>query len=113
LPQSNAWSTLVQTVRLEDGRVLWFKSQDTQAFYLVEARQHLVEAERLRVRVFKMIRERREGDYEPTGARDVLDCIAGLTKAVLLSFASIEALANVSIDDLPDDAALTLERREG
>src|SRR5712691_299056 len=104
IPQTNAWVTLVQTVRLEDGRVLWFPSQDTVVFYLLGARQHLQEAERLRQRVLKMIRARPEGDFQPTGAKEVLDCLAGLTKAVQLSFAAVEALANLSIDALPEGA---------
>lgn len=54
----------------------------------------------------------RNGHYRPQNSHAVIDCLSDLVGAVLHAFTAIESLANHSIDQLPDDATLQVERQD-
>lgn len=54
-----------------------------------------------------------DGHYQPQNSHAVIDCLSDLVGAVLHAFTAIESLANHSIDQLPDDAAVSVHRSKG
>jgi hypothetical protein len=79
-------------------------------FYLIEAKKARDRAERRRKAALRARRESDDGMSTLTDQAAVLDALAGLTTAVLLSFAAIEALANACIEKLEEDVTLPVER---
>ena len=58
------------------------------------------------------LRRRDNDTFEPANSHRTLDMLSDLWSAVLHSFAAIEAIANDSIDRLPDDAIVTIGKKE-
>jgi hypothetical protein len=107
------WAVAVSPVRMDDGRVLNWYSPQPVAFSLVEAKRLCDRAVPKRRQVLGNLRKRENDSYGPTNARVALDCLSDLAAAVLFAFTAIESLANHSIDQLDDDATVTIERAEG
>ncbi len=110
--KKGTWLRSGGAVRLGDGRHLIFGSPQVVAFYLIEAKRALERAERRRRGALKAI-QNQGMVHMATDEEAVLDALGGLTTAVLLSFAGIEALANACIEALPDGSTLTVERQDG
>ena len=55
---------------------------------------------------------RDNGTYMPTNSHRTLDVLSDLWSAVLHSFAAVEAIANDSIDRLPQDAVVTIGKKD-
>ncbi len=106
------WAILVSPVMLGDGRRLMWHPPQPVAFSLAQAKAHCDRAVPKRRRIMGNLVAREHGDgYVPQNARAVLDVVADLWSAVLHSFTAIEAIANDSIDRLPDDATVTIGKK--
>jgi hypothetical protein len=102
--------TVVEPTRLPDGSIVWFQSPMAPAFKLLTARSLLASGERKRQRALATTRRRGE-DAEISNTPKLLDALADLIAAVLLSFTAIESYANEAIDRLNDDATVMIRRR--
>jgi hypothetical protein len=107
------WAVAVSPVRMEDGRMLNWHPPQPVAFNLVEAKWRCNNAVPRRRAIMGNLVSRPNGAYQPQNARAALDCLSDLSAAVLFAFTAVESLANHSIDQLDDEASITIERRKG
>jgi hypothetical protein len=99
-------------VRLPDGRVLAYHPPQPVAFNLIEAKRHRDRGARQRRAILGNLRGPDDnGHYRAENSHAVIDCLSDLVGAVLHAFTAIESLANHSIDQLPDDATVQVERQ--
>jgi hypothetical protein len=100
---------------MSDGRTLHYHPPQPVAFNLIEAKGRRDPGIRKRRQIMGNL-EATETDacgtrYSPQNSHAVLDCLSDLVAAVLLAFTAIESLANHSVEQLPEDAAIDVERR--
>ena len=100
--QAGALVGSVMPVPMPDGRLIWFPAPSFTALYLVEAKRHLDRGKRMRTRALALLRTAHDGKLLVTDKQAVLDCFAEMTKAVLLSYAAIEAVVNEMIESQDD-----------
>ena len=100
--QAGALVGSVMPVTMPDGQLIWFPAPSFTALYLVEAKGHLDRGKRLRKRALAQLRTAHDGKLLVTDKQAVLDCFAEMTKAVLLSYAAIEAVVNEMIESQDD-----------
>ncbi len=82
-----------------------FRPRQAVAFNLIEAKRFRDAGEAARRAALADLEPRgAEGEWQPADPSLVLNALSDLSAAVLFSFASIEALANHTIDQLHDDA---------
>jgi hypothetical protein len=106
-----SWAVITSSVRLNDGRIVGFHSPQVVSFNLLESNRHLLRAERLRKAVLSQTKAASDGSTTPTNSKLLLDALASAANAVFLAFSAIEGIANESIDELPDEASITVERK--
>ena len=99
---------LVEPVEMDDGRELQWHLPQPVAFSLVEAKKLCDRAAPARRQIVGNLVRRDNGTYMPTNSHRTLDVLSDLWSAVLHSFAAVEAIANDSIDRLPQDAVVTI-----
>ena len=102
---------VVEPVRLDGGSVLHIQAPHVPPFYLLTAKSYRDKAEPLRLRTITSTRAEPDGSLRPHDAKAAFDAIEGLTIAVILSAAAIEAHANDMIRRLDDEATIEAERR--
>jgi hypothetical protein len=100
--QAGALVGSVMPVAMPDGRLIWFPAPSFTALYLVEAKGHLDRGKRLRTRALAQLRTAHDGKLLVTDKQAVLDCFAEMTRAVLMSYAAIEAVVNEMIESQDD-----------
>lgn len=105
------WAVLVEPVMMDDERELQWHPPQPVAFSLVEAKRLCDRAVPRRLRIMGSLKKRDNDTFMPQNSRVTLDVISDLWSAVLHSFAAIEAIANDSIDRLPEDATVTIGRK--
>jgi hypothetical protein len=105
------WAVLVEPVMMADERELQWHPPQPVAFSLVEAKRLCDRAVPRRRRIMGSLEKRNNDTFMPQNSRVTLDVISDLWSAVLHSFAAIEAIANDSIDRLPDDATVTIGKK--
>lgn len=106
------WITLVSQVTMDDERQLDWHPPQPVAFSLVEAHKLVRRAVPKRRNIIDNLKRRTNDAYGPQNSHRTLDVIADLWSAVLHSFAAVEAIANDSIDRLPNDAVITIGRKD-
>jgi hypothetical protein len=94
-----------------DGDLFTFYSPEVVSFNLIEASKRLRRAERLRHQALAQRLGLPNGPDRLSNVTAMLDCLSEATTAVLLSFAAIEGMANLSIDGLSESAEIILSRR--
>jgi len=109
--KASDWIVAVSPVRLPDGRILAYHPPQPVTFNLVEAKRHRDRGARQRRSIMGNLEVDRNGQYRPLNSHSVIDCLSDLVGAVLHAFTAIESLANHSIDQLDDDAAVEVERQ--
>lgn len=108
------WIVAVSPVRLSDGRVLAYHPPQPVAFNLIEAKRHRDRGAAQRRSIIGNLRGPDDnGHYRAQNPHALVDCLSDLVGAALHAFTAIESLANHSIDQLPDDAAVDVERPGG
>jgi hypothetical protein len=106
------WVVLVEPVEMDYGRELQWHPPQPVAFSLVEAKRLCDRAVPVRRQIVGNLRRRDNDTFEPVNSHRTLDMLSDLWSAVLHSFAAIEAIANDSIDRLPDGAIVTIGKKE-
>ena len=106
---------IAEPVRLDSGDVLMFPSPNPTAFFLITAKRFRDAAEPLREAAITNTKRVKRGDGAeaamPTDEAGLFDALEGLSIAVILSAASIEAYANFAIFSLAEEASVEVERR--
>jgi hypothetical protein len=106
----------VDRLRLDDNRVLAFHAATMPGFYLVTAKEHRDEGERLRQQVLATLREApaREdwADVDVSDDSVALEALGHLFSAVILAAAAVEAYANEAVDRLPNGTVIKRRRRK-
>lgn len=99
---------------MPDGRTLYYHPPQPVTFNLIEAKRHRDPGVRKRRQIMGnlLASETDAGDprYSPQNSHAVLDCLSDLVGAVLHAFTAIESLANHSIEQLPQNAVVDVER---
>jgi hypothetical protein len=110
LAESQRWET-IQPMKLDTGKLVYFAAPFAWVLLLQLAVDHLKRGEKARRRAL--------ASAAPFNVGDVLedqvsshDALGYLTAAVVLSFAAIEAYANEQIDNLAENATLTVGGKE-
>lgn len=98
---------------MSDGRLLYYHPPQPVAFNLIEAKRHRDRGAPQRRQILGNLKREGEDRYSPQNSHAVLDCLSDLVGAVLHAFTAIESLANHSIDQLPDEASIEIERGGG
>lgn len=106
------WVVVVSPVQMDDGTMLNWHPPQPVAFSLCEAKRLSDRAVPRRRQIMGNLKARQNDSYGPQNSRAVLDVVSDLWSAVLHSFAAIEAIANDSIDRLPDDAVVTIGKKD-
>ena len=106
------WAVVVEEVRMDDGRTLNWHPPQPVAFSLCEAKRLTDRALPRRLAIIGNLKTRENDSYGPQNSMRVLDVVSDLWSAVLHAFAAVEAIANDSIDRLPDDAAVTIGKKD-
>ena len=97
---------------MDDDRELQWHPPQPVAFSLVEAKRLCDRAVPRRRQIIGALKRRENDTFMPQNSRATLDVISDLWSAVLHSFAAIESVANDSIDRLPDDAVVSIGRKD-
>jgi hypothetical protein len=106
------WIVAMSPVRMPDGRLLAYHPPQPVAFNLIEAKRHRDRGAAQRRSIMGDLKgPDGNGHYRPQNSHAVLDCLSDLVGAVLHAFTAIESLANHSVDQLPDDATVEVERQ--
>lgn len=105
------WIVAMSPVALPDGPVLAYHPPQPVTFNLIEDKRHRDRGARQRRSIMGNLEVDRNGQYRPLNSHAVIDCLSDLVGAVLHAFTAIESLANHSIDQLPDDASIEVERQ--
>jgi hypothetical protein len=108
---TGAWIVVVSPVEMDDGRTLNWHPPQPVAFSLVEAKRPVVRAMPRRRQIIGNLKLRPDEAYEPPNSRATLDVVADLSSAVWAAFTAVEAIANDSIDQLPEDAVVEIGRK--
>ena len=107
------WAITVSAADMSDGRTLLWHPPQAVAFSLAQAKLHCDRAVPRRRQIMGNLIARNDGrGYEPQNARAVLVVVADLWSAVLHAFAAVEALANDSIDRLPESTVVRVGKKE-
>lgn len=106
----DTWIVAVSPVRMDDGRMLNWHPPQSVAFNLVEAKRHCDRSVSRRRSILGNLHARANDSYGPSNSQALLDCVADLVAAVLFAFTAIESVANHSVDELPEDATVIVER---
>jgi len=101
----------VEPIRLDGGDVLMFQSPHVPPFYLLTAKAFRDTAEPQRIEALNRTSRETDGSLRPLDAAGAFDALEGLAVAVILSAAAIEAHANDMIRRLPEDASVTVKRK--
>lgn len=104
---------VIEPLRLESGDVLFVQSPHVAPFYLLTAKGFRDRAEPLRIESVTKTVQTPDGSLRPQNSAGAFDALHGLAIAVILSAAAIEAHSNDMIRRLPEDATVTVERKEG
>lgn len=112
LHPAGSWVVLLERLRLADKRVLEFSAPQVVSLYLSAAAEYARKGEKKRLTVLGHTRPRDEFSVV-TNDSLLLDCLEDYTIAVLLSFASIEAIANSTIESLQETDAVVVIRAGG
>jgi hypothetical protein len=108
-PKPQLWAMAMSPVLLADGRVLAYHPPQPVTFNLLEAKRHRDRGARQRGAIFGNLKAPDDnGHSRPHNLSAVLDCLSELVGAVLHAFTAIECLANHSIEQLDDDATVTV-----
>jgi len=106
-----AFAGVVESIRLERGDVLMFQSPHIPPFYLLTAKAFRDRAEPKRLEALTKTKRKKDGKLRPLDPVGAFDALEGLTIAVMLSAAAIEAHANDMIRRLPGDATVEVQRK--
>jgi hypothetical protein len=99
-------------VELPDGRVLAFRGSQVVAFNLFEAQRRARRGTRTRRQAVADAYRRDDGTWEISDPNEELDLMSDLAAAVLFSYAALEGLGNLTIEEL-DPAAIVEVERDG
>jgi hypothetical protein len=102
---------IVEPVRLDDGRALWFQAPHVAPMFLLKAKQLRDAAEPKRARTIARVIASEEGGVKPIDGILAFDALEDLALTVIIALAAIEAHANDMIGRLPDDAMVEVPTR--
>lgn len=107
------WVVAVSPVRMDDGRMLNWHPPQSVAFNLVEAKRLCDRSAPRRRSIIGNLHTRPNDSFGPANSQALIDCVSDFVAAVLFAFTAIESVANHSVDELPENATVSVQREAG